>query len=249
MTMRSLLNWGLAGLLALPLVACEEREEGEMPGAEEQAYEPGQGAFGTERERADEQQEQQRRQQEQQEQRAEQQRAQPGQQQQQQQGSLRGVLREVHMADGHLIVEANGERTELRARPGDLANFNQGDAVALNWQDFEGTKWLAPRGARAVPQGAAELTIAGEIENLDMADGTVEIAGQTLHSHPQQLQNFQQGQGVTAKYAEIDGQKWLTNIQQGQQQGQQRMQQNQQQQRQERMQQPQQRQQQQRQQQ
>lgn len=129
-------------------------------------------------------------------------------------GQVRGTVQQVDVAEGMLVIDAQGQRVRLRAQPSDIAELNQGDSVTLPFASFGEAQWVMSEG------GGQEMTqmfrgtqrVQGVVSNVDKDNGTITIEGQEISGHPQQLAQVMPGQSVTVQIAQVENTPWIAQL-------------------------------------
>lgn len=130
-------------------------------------------------------------------------------------GQVRGTVQQVDLAQGTLVIDAQGQRVRLRAQPSDIAELNQGDSVTLPFASFGDAQWVISEG------GAQEMTqmfrgtqrLQGVVSNVDKNNGTITIEGREISGHPQQLAQVMPGQSVSVQVAQVENRPWIAELQ------------------------------------
>jgi len=130
-------------------------------------------------------------------------------------GQVRGTVQQVDVAQGTLVIDAQGQRVRLRAQPSDIAELNQGDSVTLPFASFGDAQWVISEG------GGQEMTqmfrgtqrLQGVVSNVDKNNGTITIEGREISGHPQQLAQVMPGQSVSVQVAQVENTPWIAELQ------------------------------------
>ncbi len=132
---------------------------------------------------------------------------------------LQGVVRQVDMIQGRVVIAASGgAATELRGTPGQLLGLKQGAKASLRYVPVSGQLWLVTEGMnRPVTEGVGPaVTVTGHITELSSKDGQLTLAagGRSLavQTHPMLLSGLQQGQRAQVTFQTHSGVNWATAL-------------------------------------
>ena len=155
--------------------------------------------------------------------------------------TLQGTVQAVDLANAKVTITTSGMLGEgvsgsrnvtLNARPQDLAYLNPGDVIAVRYNNYNGTLWLAPEGGAGVGMYGTGLgsgfgyiggtgdwaqygTITGAVTSVNRQQGLIAVRGQVFRAHPEQTKGVFPGQFVSLSFAQIGQQPWVEGIQAG----------------------------------
>jgi hypothetical protein len=136
-------------------------------------------------------------------------------------GVVQGTVRAINFRAGILEINSAGRTVALHAKPDQLADFQPGDLVSVNYDDFAGVLWLASNLNEGTPIGnqnfAISGTVTGTVSALNKARGYLTLMGpnrnQTFLAHPLDIKNLVPGQFVSLSFERIGGRDWVSSIQ------------------------------------
>lgn len=143
-------------------------------------------------------------------------------------GAVQGTVRSIDFRNGVLRISSGNRLIYLHAKPDQLAAFQPGDQVDVDYDNFAGVLWLAGEtggGAGAAVGGAENFalsgTVSGTVAALDKSRGRVTLTGamrdHTFLAHPDDIRDLIPGQFVSLTYERIGNTDWVSSI--GQQGG------------------------------
>ncbi|HUB06096.1 MAG TPA: hypothetical protein VMB50_03805 [Myxococcales bacterium] len=135
-------------------------------------------------------------------------------------GVVQGTVRAINFRAGILEINSAGRTIALHAKPDQLADFQPGDLVSVNYDDFAGVLWLASNmneGSIGNQNFAISGTVTGTVSALNKARGYLTLMGptrnQTFLAHPLDIKNLVPGQFVSLSFERIGGRDWVSSIQ------------------------------------
>ncbi|MHB8417657.1 MAG: hypothetical protein ACYDCL_06250 [Myxococcales bacterium] len=137
-------------------------------------------------------------------------------------GVVQGTVRAINFRAGILQINSAGRTVSLHAKPDQLADFQPGDLVSVNYDDFAGVLWLASNlgeatGTAGNQSFAISGTVTGTVSGLNKARGYVTLLGPTRNhvflAHPLDIKNLMPGQFVSLSFERIGGTDWVSSIQ------------------------------------
>ncbi|MGI5862915.1 MAG: hypothetical protein ACOX6T_12760 [Myxococcales bacterium] len=147
---------------------------------------------------------------------------QPGGMQQAPTQTLQGRVVSVNPNAGTMTVSTEGRTMTVRGTPTQLQRYKQNQQTTIQFRTYGNTTWLVGEGigGAGAAMGAGQ-TVTGSITQIDREQGTVVISNRTFNAHPDQIQQLQEGQSVSATYQAFGNNNWLQTVQgSGMQQGQ-----------------------------
>lgn len=127
---------------------------------------------------------------------------------------VRATVDEVQLGAGRLVLDAEGGRLKLRARPFELRRLVPGDVGQVAYSAAGEGNWVMPMGEWDVDVSSygQQTTLTGPIEDLDREAGQMRVRGYRLHVHPYQIAEYAEGQFVATTFVTIDGQNWVARL-------------------------------------
>ncbi len=137
-------------------------------------------------------------------------------------GAVQGTVRSIDFRNGILRISSGNRLIYLHAKPDQLAAFQPGDQVNVDYDDFAGVLWLSgePAGGTAGTAGAENFalsgTVSGTVAALDKSRGRVTLTGgmrnHTFLAHPDDIRDLIPGQFVSLTYERIGNSDWVSSI-------------------------------------
>ncbi len=135
-------------------------------------------------------------------------------------GVVQGTVRAINFRAGILQINSAGRTVSLHAKPDQLADFQPGDLVSVNYSDYAGVLWLSESGQAAGTGNqsfAISGTVTGTVSALNKSHGYLTIMGPTHNqrflANPEDLKNLMPGQFVSLSFERIGGMDWVSSIQ------------------------------------
>jgi hypothetical protein len=128
--------------------------------------------------------------------------------------TLRAQVVSVTPSSGTMTVSTEGRTMTVRGTPTQLQRFRRNQQATLQYRTYGSTTWLVGEGIGGA--GSAEgraQTVTGSVAQIDREQGTVVISNRTFSAHPEQIQQLQEGQSVTATYQAFGNNNWLQSVQ------------------------------------
>lgn len=127
--------------------------------------------------------------------------------------SLQGLVMEVDVGSGRLLLEVEGEQELLYGTPPQLTGLSPGDAVAARARSYGEQSWLWPPADDADGERFTTFgVLTGPVGEVRRADGRLEIGGEVFSAHPAALAPLAPGLRVSVRYAIVDGERWALAI-------------------------------------
>ena len=130
-------------------------------------------------------------------------------------GSVSGSVRQLNVARGTITVQAGQGTVTLNADPGQLAPLAVGDRVAFPYASYDGALWLPPQATRGeigrFPM-REEGKLAGTIQRLQRAQGTVTVRRVTFRVHPSRLEGLEPGRRVALTFGLVGKTIWIAEL-------------------------------------
>ena len=130
--------------------------------------------------------------------------------------TLQAQVVSINPSSGTMTVSSEGRTMTVRGTPTQLQRFRRNQQATLQYRTYGNTTWLVGEGIGGAgsSEGRAQ-TVTGSVAQIDPERGTVVISNRTFNAHPDQIQQLQEGQSVTATYQAFGNNNWLQNIQGG----------------------------------
>lgn len=134
-------------------------------------------------------------------------------------GVVQGTVRAINFRAGILEINSAGRTVSLHAKPDQLADFQPGDLVSVNYDDFAGVLWLASAAGEGMGNQnfAISGTVTGTVSGINKARGYLTVMGPTRNhtflASPLDIKNLVPGQFVSLSFERIGGTDWVSSIQ------------------------------------
>jgi hypothetical protein len=144
--------------------------------------------------------------------------------------SVKGTIEEIDLMSGELKIKLSeeskaqqekglfGERDTLtlKAIPFDLENLREDVETTINYHEFEGgERWLAHQSGKVdeiAKRGWAQQTASGNVEDVDVKEGTIKIDGEEYTAHPDIVRDLMPGQFVSLSFSEFGDGQWVAGV-------------------------------------
>lgn len=139
-------------------------------------------------------------------------------------GMVQGIVQRSNVPRGTLQVLTGDGLVTLRAKPGQIMSFRNGDVVRIGFSSFGGQKWvvsyLGGQGslqASAQPfAGARGGGAMGTVSSVNRGAGRITISfseGQrTFQAHPNDIAAVSPGESVNVRFVRVGNNDWVSAI-------------------------------------
>lgn len=127
-------------------------------------------------------------------------------------GVIRGVVIELDLPEGVVVVQTPSAIVSLLATPPELAALRPGELVALPFAAYADARWITAGDAPFSGAYAYHGTRTGPIVALDKRLGGVALPDASFRIDPDALEGFVPGQLVRVSYVVVGDVAWATAI-------------------------------------